>query len=138
MPTVVVVRFRRVSAITPNPDEGLLTEPTPAVRPWSRERVFMPLCGHSLRSAATALIHLCDIRATPFSRTLAMSPLGPGCAKSRAFNLRVENSSHLVSLRTQSAGDDYPKKEIEKTVLRFLGSRTFSHGLGHFETKSVD
>jgi hypothetical protein len=35
----------------------------------------------------------------------------------------------LVSLKTQSAGDDYPKKEIEKTVLRFLGSRTFSHGL---------
>jgi hypothetical protein len=35
----------------------------------------------------------------------------------------------LVSLKTQSAGGDYPKKEIEKTVLRFLGSRTFSHGL---------
>jgi hypothetical protein len=39
----------------------------------------------------------------------------------------------LVSLKTQSAGDDYPKKEIEKTVLRFLGSRTFSHGLGRLE-----
>src|SRR5215469_2284675 len=25
----------------PNPGEGLLTEPTPAVRPWSRERVCM-------------------------------------------------------------------------------------------------
>ena len=33
---------RRVSPIAPNPGEGLLTEPTPAVRPWSRERVFMP------------------------------------------------------------------------------------------------
>jgi hypothetical protein len=28
--------------ISPNPGEGLLTEPTPAVRSWSRERVFMP------------------------------------------------------------------------------------------------
>jgi hypothetical protein len=35
----------------------------------------------------------------------------------------------LVSLKTQSAGDDYPKKEIEKMVPRFLGLRTFSHGL---------
>ena len=30
-----------------HPGEGLLTEPTPAVRPWSRERVFMP---HTCRS----------------------------------------------------------------------------------------
>jgi hypothetical protein len=36
----------------------------------------------------------------------------------------------LVNLKTKSAGDGYPKKAIEKTVLRFLGSRTFSHGLG--------
>jgi len=36
------VVFRRVSPIAPNPGECLLTEPTPAVRPWSRERVFMP------------------------------------------------------------------------------------------------
>ena len=35
-------RCRRVSPIAPNPGEGLLTEPTPAVRPWSREQVFMP------------------------------------------------------------------------------------------------
>jgi hypothetical protein len=28
--------------IAPNPGERLFTEPTPAVRPWSRERVFMP------------------------------------------------------------------------------------------------
>jgi len=28
-------RNRRVSPIGPNPGEGLLTEPTPAVRPWS-------------------------------------------------------------------------------------------------------
>jgi hypothetical protein len=25
-----------------HPGEGLLTEPTPAVRPWSRERILMP------------------------------------------------------------------------------------------------
>ena len=36
-------RFRRVSPVAVRPGEGLLTEPTPAVRPWSRERVFMPL-----------------------------------------------------------------------------------------------
>jgi hypothetical protein len=35
----------------------------------------------------------------------------------------------LVNLKTKSSGDEYPKKAIEKTVLRFLGSRTFSHGL---------
>jgi len=35
----------------------------------------------------------------------------------------------LVNLKTKSAGDGYPKKAIEKTVLRLLGSRTFSHGL---------
>jgi hypothetical protein len=34
--------MRRVSPIAPNPGDGLLTEPTPAVRPWSWERVFMP------------------------------------------------------------------------------------------------
>jgi hypothetical protein len=35
----------------------------------------------------------------------------------------------LVNLKTKSSGDDYPKKAIKKTVLRFLGSHTFSHGL---------
>ena len=40
----------------------------------------------------------------------------------------------MVGLKTKSAGDDYPKKAIEKKVLRFLGSRTFSHDLGRLET----
>jgi hypothetical protein len=40
----------------------------------------------------------------------------------------------LVNLKTKSASDGYPKKAIEKTVLRFLGSRTFSHGLDPFRT----
>jgi hypothetical protein len=35
----------------------------------------------------------------------------------------------LVNLKTKSAGDGYPKRAIEKTVLRFLGSRTFLHDL---------
>ena len=39
----------------------------------------------------------------------------------------------MVILKTKSAGNGYPKKAIEKTVLRFLGSRTFSHGLGREE-----
>src|SRR5215470_15421553 len=44
------VRNRRVSPIAPNPGEGLLTDPTPAVRSWLRERVFMPHIGHSQRA----------------------------------------------------------------------------------------
>ena len=31
----------------------------------------------------------------------------------------------------------YPKKPIEKTVLRFLGSRTFPHGLGRDRTPTL-
>ena len=34
-------RCRRVSPIDPNPGEGLLTEPTPAVQPSRREPLFM-------------------------------------------------------------------------------------------------
>jgi hypothetical protein len=37
----------------------------------------------------------------------------------------------MVNL-TKITGDGYPKKAIEKTVLRFLGSLTFSHGLQEF------
>jgi hypothetical protein len=43
----------------------------------------------------------------------------------------------LVNLKTKSASDGYPKKAIEKTVLRFLGSRTFSHGLDPKQTLAV-
>src|SRR5438067_13023565 len=38
----------------PRPPDGLLTEPTTDAQPLPWERVLMPLCGHSLRSAATA------------------------------------------------------------------------------------
>jgi hypothetical protein len=44
----------------------------------------------------------------------------------------------LVNLKTKSAGDGYPRQAIEKPVLRFLGSRTFSHSLGRIETLSGD
>jgi hypothetical protein len=35
----------------------------------------------------------------------------------------------LVNLKTKNSGDGCQKKAIDKTILRFLGSRTFSHGL---------
>src|SRR5262245_38908410 len=52
-----------------------------------------------------------------------------GCVKTPAFNLRVESSFRFGQSEDQSSGDGCPKKAIEKTILRFLGSRTFSHGL---------
>src|ERR1700757_3616893 len=48
------IRLRRVSPVAPRPREGPLTEPTAGAQPWPRKRALMPLCGHSLRSAATA------------------------------------------------------------------------------------
>jgi hypothetical protein len=35
------VRYRRVSPVPVRPREGPLTEPTPAVRPCTREQVFL-------------------------------------------------------------------------------------------------
>jgi hypothetical protein len=35
----------------------------------------------------------------------------------------------LVNLKTKSSGDGYLEEITEKTVPRFLGSRTSSHGL---------
>jgi len=54
---------------------------------------------------------------------------GPGCVKTRAFNCSQKVLLNLVNLKTKSTGDGYPRKAIKKAVLRFLGSRTFSHGL---------
>ena len=45
---------RRVSHVAPRRREGPLTEPIAGAQPRPQERVLMPLCGHSLRSAATA------------------------------------------------------------------------------------
>jgi hypothetical protein len=70
------------------------------------------------------------IQAPRFNAPRRTSGTGAGCAKSCAYNLLVESSSHLVDPKDQSAGDGYPRKAIEKPVLRSLGSRTFSHGLG--------
>jgi hypothetical protein len=45
------------------------------------------------------------------------------------FNLLEESSSQFGESENKNAGDGYPMKAIEKLVLRFLGSHTFSHGL---------
>jgi len=55
--------------------------------------------------------------------------MGPGCAKTPVFNLLVESSSQFGESENKNADDGYPMKAIEKLVLRFLGSHTFSHGL---------
>jgi hypothetical protein len=39
----------------------------------------------------------------------------------------------LANLKTKSAGGSYPKKAIEKMILRFLCARTFSHSLHPIE-----
>jgi hypothetical protein len=44
----------------------------------------------------------------------------------------------LVNLKSKNTGDGDPKKAIEKTVLRFLGSRTFTHGLGGLPTFAAE
>jgi hypothetical protein len=50
------------------------------------------------------------------------------------FNLLVESSSQFGESENKNAGDGYPMKAIEKLVLRFLSSHTFSHGLGRIGT----
>jgi hypothetical protein len=45
------------------------------------------------------------------------------------LNLLVESSSQFGESENKNADDGYPMKAIEKLVLRFLGSHTFSHGL---------
>jgi hypothetical protein len=58
-----------------------------------------------------------------------------GCAKTRAFNLLVESFSQFSQSKNQKRWRRHPRKAIEKPVLRFLGSRAFSHGLQDFCTK---
>jgi hypothetical protein len=64
-----------------------------------------------------------------FTDKYRISPADPGCAKTPVFNLLVESSSQFGESENKNAGDGYPRKAIEKLVLRFLGSHTFSHGL---------
>jgi hypothetical protein len=54
LPEGAKVRKRRILVTAGRSGKGLLTEPTTAAQPWQREPLLMPLCGHSLRSAATA------------------------------------------------------------------------------------
>jgi hypothetical protein len=60
-----------------------------------------------------------------------------GCAKTHAFNLRIKNPTRFGNPKTKNAGDGGPKKAIEETILRFLGSRTFSHGLHPLRTSTA-
>jgi hypothetical protein len=43
--------------------------------------------------------------------------------------LRVESSSQFGQSENQNAGDGLSEEANRETVLRFLGSRTFPHGL---------
>src|SRR5690348_14180742 len=47
-------RFRRVSPVVAHSGDRLLSEPIAGTQPCRREPLFLPLCDHSLRSAATA------------------------------------------------------------------------------------
>jgi hypothetical protein len=64
-----------------------------------------------------------------------MSAIHPGCAKTPVFNLLVESSSQFGESENKNAGDGYPMKAIEKLVLRFLGSHTFSHSLQRLRSR---
>ena len=41
---------RCFSPVAPRPGQGLLSDHVAAAQPWRRERVFVPLCGHSPKS----------------------------------------------------------------------------------------
>jgi hypothetical protein len=60
-----------------------------------------------------------------------MSQMGLGRVKTPACNLRVEIPSRFRQLENQKYCDDYQEKTIEKTILRILGSCTFSRSQGH-------
>jgi hypothetical protein len=63
--------------------------------------------------------------------------------KTLTLDLRVELPSDFGDVKTSCAGNARRKKEIEKTILRDLRSRAFSHSLGqsrpkrHARTKSA-
>jgi hypothetical protein len=69
-------RNRRVSPIAAPPDDGLLSGPKAGTQPRRREPLFVPFAATRCDQRRRPMMHLCDIRSTPFSRTLAMSPLG--------------------------------------------------------------
>jgi hypothetical protein len=57
--------------------------------------------------------------------------MGLGRVKTPACNLRVEIPSRFRQLENQKYCDDYQEKTTEKTILRILGSCTFSRSQGH-------
>jgi hypothetical protein len=56
--------------------------------------------------------------------------MGPDCVKSPWFNLRVEYLSQFHRCANELHRYFCRKTLIEKTILRVLGSREFSHSLG--------
>ena len=60
-----------------------------------------------------------------------MAAMGRGCVKTPALRLRVENLSRFRQSENKSTDDRYGGKTTEKTMLRVLRARMFSHSLGH-------
>ena len=61
-----------------------------------------------------------------------MAAMGRGCVKTPALRLRVENLSRFrQSEKIKALTTRYGGKTIEKTMLRVLRARMFSHSLGH-------
>jgi hypothetical protein len=49
-----------------------------------------------------------------------MAGLGPGCVKTQAFNLRIENLLDFVSLKMNGVVAAVGKRAIEKTIFRLV------------------
>jgi hypothetical protein len=69
--------------------------------------------------------------------THSTSAMGPDCVKSPSFNLRVEYLSQFHRCANELHRYFCRKTLIEKTILRVLGSRVFSHSLGQSRKNSV-
>src|SRR6516164_3771274 len=98
---------------------GTLTYLIPADSPPSFD-------GH--REGTFAMVHA----TAPFYSTLIrINPVNPSSTTDFVCDLctGMPEPGDSGNLKTKSSGDGCLKKAIEKTVLRFLGTRTFSHGL---------
>jgi len=70
---------------------------------------------------------------SPVGANPRLSPVLPEAVRKLALSICAwKVLLNLANPETKSAGDGYPKKAIEKTVLCFLSSRTFSHGLAPY------
>ncbi|MEA2897021.1 MAG: hypothetical protein QOJ84_2636 [Bradyrhizobium sp.] len=65
---------------------------------------------------------------------LPVSAFDPGCVKTPSFNFRVEHLSQFHRWRNRLHWLLLSGDAIEKTILRVLGSRTFSHSLDQERT----